>query len=130
MAELDTKWLLRFQESLPGYRNMSMEIFFLKGPGWKAKAFSGYDLLIDIPVLTRFLCEALKRLLEIWPSVSGKTFLSAPMPRARCLKAQCPGQRAALYFVMTSPGGPRCGDTAHKSLSLRSLQYTATLSMT
>lgn len=83
-----------------------MEIFFLKSPCWKAKAFSGRDLLTDIPVLTQLLCEAVKRVPEIWPNISGKTF-SALMLAVRRLKAQCPRQHAAPCFVMTSPGGQR-----------------------
>lgn len=46
--------------------------FFLKTPCGKGKTFSGRDLLTDIPVLTQLLCEAVKRVLETWPNISGK----------------------------------------------------------
>lgn len=89
--------------------------FFLKSPCWKGKTFSGRDFLADVPVLTQLLCEAIKRVLETWPNISGKTSLSARMLTVHCLKAQCPGQRAAPHFVMPSPGGQRCRDTSTKA---------------
>lgn len=68
VAESDTKWPLSTE--LWTWRFF---FFFLKISCWKEKAFSGNDLLIDIhAVLTQFLCEAFKRVLEIWPTDSGK----------------------------------------------------------
>lgn len=39
---------------------MSMETFFWKVSAGRGNLFPGHDLLIDIPVLTQFLCEAFK----------------------------------------------------------------------
>lgn len=101
---------------------MEIFVFFLKSPCWKGKAFSGHDLLIDIPVLTPFLCEAFKWVLEIWPTDSGKkvSFCSDAhgwLPEG--LMYQGTGSSQLCHDLTWSC--PRCSDTSTQeplSLSL------------
>lgn len=102
------------QKSFLEQRNRGMEIFFFspeKSLLQGGKLFSGHALLIDIAVLTQFLCEAFKRAPEIWPTDSGKQVSFCSDAHGWRSEGLRPREHAALYFVMTSPGGRRCRDT-------------------
>jgi hypothetical protein len=90
--------------------------FFPASLHWK-KAFADHDLGIAIPILTVFLCEAFKLVLEIWPNVSGKIFLSPWCLQLTVWRPRCASQQAVLHFVVISLHSQWGSDTAiHRAI--------------
>lgn len=109
---------------------MSMEIFFLKSFCWKEKTFSGDDLLVDIPVLTQFLCEAFKQSWKYGQTSQARHFFLLWRVQFPVWRPSVPGNTWLSALSWPHPEANDAVTPAHKSLSLHSLWHRATLSIT